>query len=66
MNSADHEDGDADDDGDVDGRDFLVWQRQFTGALPVVASTSVPEPSAICLALFAVLSIFRRKKSLAH
>ncbi len=66
MNSADHEDGDADDDGDVDGRDFLVWQRQFTGALPVVASTSVPEPSAIYLALIAVVSLFQRKKPLAH
>ena len=36
--------GDADGDGDVDGHDFLAWQRQFDGwRLPV---TPVPEPEA--------------------
>ena len=33
--------GDADGDRDVDGRDFLVWQRQVSA--PVAAA--VPEPS---------------------
>ncbi len=52
-------DGDFDNDNDVDGADFLAWQRDGLNAtdldaweanfgttgLPVTASTSVPEPS---------------------
>jgi hypothetical protein len=63
--------GDFDNDGDVDGRDFLVWQRNTavgdladwqanygTGALTAAvtaSSTAVPEPGTICLVTFAVL-----------
>jgi autotransporter-associated beta strand protein len=63
--------GDFDGDGDVDGRDFLVWQRNTavgnladwqanygTGALTAAvtaSSTAVPEPGTICLVTFAVL-----------
>ncbi len=55
--------GDFDQDGDVDGRDFLVWQRntsvgslsawQANYGMPggLAASTSVPEPSAWIIAL---------------
>ena len=59
--------GDFDGDGDVDGRDFLVWQRNpsvgnladwqtnyGTGSL-VAASVSVPEPSTWLLLSLAVL-----------
>ena len=62
-------DGDFDMDQDVDGADFLVWQRQFGGALDAEdfaawkrnfgevtsnsASASVPEPSAMTMALVA-------------
>jgi hypothetical protein len=61
-------DGDFDNDGDVDGRDFLVWQRGQSpsplsssdlalwqgnyGNGPLSALTSVPEPS--CLAMLGV------------
>ena len=50
---------DADGDGDSDGRDFLEWQRQFTGAGPLVSplrlppsalNLAVPEPCALALA----------------
>lgn len=57
------ETGDFDGDGDIDGRDFLVWQRgesfdPFSSsdlelwqaeydAPPVVASVAVPEPSSV-------------------
>jgi hypothetical protein len=62
--------GDFDNDGDVDGRDFLVWQRNpsvgslsdwqtnfGTGALS--AATAVPEPSCLSL-LFGVVFLRRR------
>lgn len=39
--------GDTDGDGDVDGRDFLVWQRQYTPTQLV----AVPEPSSLALLL---------------
>ena len=35
-------------DGDVDGRDFLTWQRQYTGSLDSLAAIhTVPEPSSV-------------------
>ncbi|MDZ4659495.1 MAG: hypothetical protein SH868_18140 [Bythopirellula sp.] len=39
--------GDADGDGDVDGRDFLVWQRQVDGGAAALAA--VPEPGTVVL-----------------
>ncbi len=68
--------GDFDNDGDVDGRDFLAWQRGETtpafgaaklaewqnayngGALSGL--NTVPEPSALCLALLG-LSLFVKR-----
>ena len=46
--------GDADLDGDVDGRDFLIWQRQVGTVFPVLPSitpSNVPEPSTLWLML---------------
>ena len=72
------EDGDFDNDGDVDGRDFLVWQRggspvalsagdlaTWQGAYgnPLTAISAVPEPTGITLfATFAGLLVFRRTR----
>ncbi len=52
--------GDFDQDGDVDGKDFLVWQRnpsvgnladwQGQYGTPLAAATGVPEPSSLALA----------------
>jgi hypothetical protein len=54
--------GDADDDGDTDGADFLVWQRQHGNSLPgVVAATGVPEPGAVVLAALAATGLRGRK-----
>lgn len=41
---------DADADGDTDGRDFLIWQRNFGAGLINVSHLSIPEPSghALC------------------
>jgi autotransporter-associated beta strand protein len=73
-------DGDFDNDGDVDGRDFLVWQR---GGSPSPLSAgdladwkanfgatggmlhAVPEPSAGVLALFAVAATAARRLRLS-
>jgi hypothetical protein len=59
---------DFDGDGDVDGRDFLVWQRnnssadylaiwqdQYGSLGPLTSSVSVPEPSA-CVLLFTIIA----------
>ena len=55
--------GDFDGDGDVDGRDFLLWQRNpsvgnladwqanFGTGSPIAANVAVPEPTAWLLAL---------------
>lgn len=57
--------GDADSDGDVDGRDFLRIQREFggPGVEPIVANlVSVPEPSALVLLLSAGVACFARRR----
>jgi hypothetical protein len=64
--------GDFDLDGDVDGRDFLIWQRNPSvgnlgdwqanyGAGSLSASTAVPEPSAFVLALLGGYSLSRKR-----
>jgi hypothetical protein len=68
--------GDFDDDGDVDGQDFLAWQRGLSpsslspidladwqgayGGGPLAAVSSVPEPSSICLVVLLSVSAFGR------
>jgi hypothetical protein len=63
-------DGDFDNDGDVDGRDFLLWQRGQSdvplsasdlanwqaqyGSGPLTSVTSVPEPNSLALLSLAV------------
>ena len=50
-------DGDADGDQDVDGADFLMWQRQLTSTpeiARVAASAVVPEPSSNLLLVLTV------------
>jgi hypothetical protein len=48
----------CDRDGDVDGRDFLVWQRNLGAVAPTAlpAQSPVPEPSTLTLLAFAILS----------
>ncbi len=72
-------DGDFDEDGDVDGRDFLVWQRNPSignladwqrnyGSPPLTATnTAVPEPSTWVLSLLAAGGNFvRRRRSVVR
>jgi hypothetical protein len=61
--------GDFDTDGDVDGRDFLVWQRNpsvgnlgdwqtnYGTSGPLTAATAIPEPASALLGLAGLLAI---------
>lgn len=60
-------DGDFEGDGDVDGRDFLLWQRNTSvgsltawqnnfGAPGLASFVSVPEPSSLGLSALAIMS----------
>jgi len=53
--NAQNSDGDADHDGFVGGRDFLIWQRQFDGGGGSIAA--VPEPASLTLLLASVLGV---------
>jgi hypothetical protein len=71
--------GDFDDDGDVDGRDFLRWQRGGSpaplssgdltawqtnyGMGGLAAVSAVPEPSTVCLIFFANITAVGLKRS---
>lgn len=70
--------GDYDGDGDVDGRDFLIlqrnpglgsvsdWQNAYGNSSLAASSTSVPEPSALVLAIaLAAASSFSRRRNFA-
>jgi hypothetical protein len=50
--------GDADGDLDSDGEDFLIWQRQLTGA----GISAVPEPMTLYLASFALLAGWAKRR----
>jgi GH25 family lysozyme M1 (1,4-beta-N-acetylmuramidase) len=59
--------GDADDDGDTDGADFLLWQRNLTSATATAAATPVPEPAALALSALALcLCHWRPASALCH
>ncbi|MCG8450092.1 MAG: matrixin family metalloprotease [Pirellulales bacterium] len=72
--NATHADGDANGDRNVDGSDFLTWQRQYgaTAASAAAAAVSVPEPSAFLLLAMAAYFIstqpvrVRRRTNLLH
>jgi hypothetical protein len=64
--------GDFDSDGDVDGRDFLVWQRNPSignlvdwqanyGAGALSANVAVPEPSSFVLVLMGCCPLSRKR-----
>ena len=52
---------DADQDGDSDGADYLVWQTQLDGPGTGVAAT-VPEPQTLTLVATVILLAFGRKR----
>lgn len=68
------EQGDADGDGDVDGADFLTWQREIGEATPLSAfagdslaepsfsATAVPEPTALLLVVWGGLFLWLHRR----
>lgn len=54
--------GDTDSDNDTDGRDFLKWQREFTGSIPLTAGTTVPEPGLVTVAITALLCLACKRR----
>jgi hypothetical protein len=66
--TANHLNGDADGDRDVDGADFLSWQRQVgtrTGFTSVATTTAqaVPEPTGVILAAATALAFCTIRRS---
>ncbi|WP_218932066.1 peptidylprolyl isomerase [Adhaeretor mobilis] len=60
--NADFEDGDADNDGTITGKDFLIWQRAF-GEPPTSASattSAIPEPTSVALAACGLAALCSR------
>jgi hypothetical protein len=59
--------GDADFDADIDGQDFLIWQRTLKSTTVIAASSpaqsTIPEPPSSMLSLFAVLRLLPRCRS---
>ena len=70
--------GDFDGDGDIDGHDFLLWQRggspngissgdlalwQDTYGTSPLAAVTIPEPSALALVIGCVLALAGAKRS---
>jgi hypothetical protein len=60
LTAATLNDGDADGDLDVDGGDFLVWQRQFAAAEG--GAVSVPEPACLALLMMIGAALTRRRR----
>lgn len=54
-------DGDANENGTVEGGDFLLWQQQFTGSSPS-SINAVPEPNTAILAAFSLLFLSCRSQ----
>jgi hypothetical protein len=55
---ATHTQGNADFDGDVDGRDFLIWQQQRgSGPLNAAIAKEVPEPGVLSLAAVGIVGM---------
>lgn len=74
RSEASFEKGDADGDGDVDGADFLTWQREIGEATPLSAfagdslaeasfsAAAVPEPTALLLAFCSGLFLWLHRR----
>ena len=60
---ATHLQGNADGDADVDGADFLTWQRQLGSVATVTVSAPIPEPGTLLLLVSGVVALFFRRRS---
>jgi secreted trypsin-like serine protease len=60
-NGAAKDQGDANNDGDVDGGDFLIWQQQFSGPAVRDAAKAIPEPKTALLIVSGLLAVPRQR-----
>jgi hypothetical protein len=60
---ATYAEGDADGDGAVTGRDFLIWQREFgSGAVvPLSSLAAVPEPTSVLMGVLAAVGLLAHR-----
>jgi hypothetical protein len=63
LSAAEPVHGDADDDDDVDGNDFVIWQRQLGASQSEPLVVAVPEPSAGVLLASAAWGLLLRGHS---
>lgn len=56
--------GDADADGDSDGLDFLIWQRNISGEATTELLQSVPEPHSVILITLVIVLVTSYSRSL--
>lgn len=59
--TASHAQGDTNQDLDVDGADFIVWQRQIGAMYNIPTTTAIPEPATWALAA-SVIAIGKRRR----
>lgn len=55
-----NDESDADNDGDTDGADFIIWQQHLGDG---GAISTVPEPSAACIAICMAAACKRRRRA---
>lgn len=64
ASGATYQNGDADGDGAVTGRDFLIWQREYGSGeiVPLTAVVTVPEPMTAALGVLMLVSLAARRR----